>query len=198
MIYEGPPSRHLPGLAALIIAKLKANCRCLYLNRPTMVAGIRSYLAAGGLNVAEEVLKGSLVLSSDQNHLVNGRFDVANMLGLLSDAVDQALGRGYQSLWATGDMSWEFGRERDFSKLLEYEWGLENLFRRQPALTGVCQYHTGTLPQEAVRTGLQAHQAVYINETLTRMNPYFVPVGAMAAATQPPIEEMRKYFEQYV
>jgi hypothetical protein len=30
------------------------------------------------------------------------------------------------------------------------------------------------------------------------MNPYFVPVGAMAAATQPPIEEMRKYFEQYV
>jgi hypothetical protein len=44
MIYEGPPSTHLQGLAALIIAKLKANCRCLYLNSPTMVAGIRSYL----------------------------------------------------------------------------------------------------------------------------------------------------------
>jgi hypothetical protein len=29
MIYEGPPSRHLPGLAALIVAKLKTNCRCL-------------------------------------------------------------------------------------------------------------------------------------------------------------------------
>jgi len=32
-------------------------------------------LAASGLDVAQEVSKRSLVQSSDQNHLVNGRFD---------------------------------------------------------------------------------------------------------------------------
>jgi len=162
-----------------------------------MVAGIRSYLAAAGLDVAHKVRKGSLVLSSDQNHLVNGRFDVDNMQRLLSDAVDRALSHGYHSLWATGDMSWEFGGEQDFSKLLEYEWGLENLFRRQPALTGACQYHTLILRREAIRTGLQTHQTVYLNETLNRINPYFVPAGAKAAAAQRRIEEMLKYFQAH-
>jgi hypothetical protein len=44
---------------------------------------------------------------------------IYRMLGILSAAVDQALNDGYQGRWATGDMSWEFGPERDFSKLVE-------------------------------------------------------------------------------
>src|SRR5580658_2195498 len=72
MIYEGSPATHLRGLARLIDEKLQANHRCLYLNSPPMVAGIRSYLAAEGVDVAREVDDGSLVLSSDSGHLVNG------------------------------------------------------------------------------------------------------------------------------
>ncbi len=71
MIYEGSPAKHLPGLSQLIKEKLRANHRCLYLNSPPMVAGIRSYLAAAGIDVAEEVKNGSLVLSSDSGHLVD-------------------------------------------------------------------------------------------------------------------------------
>jgi len=65
MIYEGSPAKHLPGLAQVIREKLRANNRCLYLNSPPMVAGIRSYLAADGLDVALEVNNGSLILPSD-------------------------------------------------------------------------------------------------------------------------------------
>src|ERR1700683_1555808 len=72
MIYEGSPAKHLPGLAQVIREKLRANNRCLYLNSPPMVAGIRSYLAADGLDVAQEVNNGSLILSSDSGPLVNG------------------------------------------------------------------------------------------------------------------------------
>lgn len=180
MIYEGSPATHLPGLAALIRGKLKANNRCLYLNSPAMVAGIRSYLAASGLDVAEEVKKGSLVLSSDESHLVDGRFDVDRMLGMLAHSVNRALERGYKGLWATGDMAWELGAEKDFGKLLEYERGLEDLFRKQPALSGICQYHRETLPIHAVQQALCTHTAVYINETLSRMNPYYAPPESLA------------------
>ena len=175
LIYEGSPSQHLRSLAQVMVAKLQANNRCLYLNSQTMVAGTRSYLAAAGLDVAQEVTKGSLVLSWDAGHLVDGRFEVSRMLGMLSDSVNAALRDGYSGLWATGDMTWELGSKKNFEKLMEYEIGLEEMFRSHPALSGVCQYHQETLPEEALRVALATHPAVYINATLSRMNPFYFP-----------------------
>jgi len=192
LIYDGSPSRHLPAMAALLRQKLRANHRCLYLNSPAMVAGMRSYLAATGLDIAHEIGKASLVLSSDQRHLMNGCFDVDRMLYTLEDALQQALNDGYDGLWATGDMSWEFGPEKDFSKLLEYEWRLEGFFRTHPSLGGVCQYHADTLPREALRQGLLAHQSVFINETLSLINPSYLPARAYSdqAILNPELEGM--------
>jgi hypothetical protein len=67
LIYEGAPSRHLPAVAAATLDKLQQNYRCLYLNSPPMVAGMRSYLAAAGVDVAHEVGKASLVLSAKRS-----------------------------------------------------------------------------------------------------------------------------------
>jgi hypothetical protein len=173
MIYRGSPADHLRGLAQLIVEKLEAKNRCLYLNSPSMVAGVRSYLAAAGLDVAHEVSKGSLVLSSATDHLVKGRFDAERMLGMIAVAVDRAVSDGYQGLWATGDMTWEFGGEGSFEKLLAYECGLEVLFRNQPALSGICQYHQDTLPEDSVHIALSKHRAVFINQTLSRVNPFY-------------------------
>ena len=154
----------------LIRRKLEDRHRCLYLDSPPMVAGLRSYLAAEGVDVVNEVGKGSLMLSSDQGHLTNGHFDADRMLQSLEGAVNDAMNDGYQGLFATGDMTWEFGSKKEFGKLLDYEWKLEELFRRQPCLSGICQYHIDTLPQDAVRSGLLAHPAIFINETLSRLN----------------------------
>ncbi len=173
MIYAGAPSPHLPGIARVMAEKLIAKKRCLYFNSPSMVAGIRSFLSAAGINVAAEVEKGSLILSSDQTHLIEGRFDSRTMLALLADAVDQAHKGFYAGLWAAGDMTWEFGPEKNFASLYEYEVGLEELFLKKPTLEGICMYHVDTLPPPAPEIALQTHRAVYINETLSRMNPFF-------------------------
>jgi hypothetical protein len=173
LIYDGSPAKHLHDLAALVFTKLNENRRCLLLNTPAMVAGMRSYLSAAGLDVAAAVQKGSLILASDQSHLIDGSFDVDRMLEMLSSAVKQALTDGYQGLWATGDMSWELGNENNFSKLLEYERGLERLFQTLPALAGVCQYRTDALPVGALQDALSTHPAIYINRTLSRINPHY-------------------------
>ena len=99
----------------------------------------------------------------------------------------QALEDGYQGLWATGDMRREFEPERDFSKLLEYEWRLEEFFEHHQALSGICQYHTDTLPPEILRHGLLTHPSLFISETLSRLNPHYVerkrfPVGPYDSA----------------
>ena len=181
LIYKGSPAQHLPQLSALIRQKLNENHRCLYLNRPPMVTGMRAYLFAARIDVPHEEMKGSLALSSDTGYLMNGRFDIDRMLRTLDDALDQALNDGYEGLWASGDMDWEFGLERDFSKLLEYEWQLEEFFQKRPAFSGVCQYHADTLPHEVLRQGLLSHQAIFINETLSRLNPQYVDRASFSA-----------------
>jgi hypothetical protein len=171
MVYHGPPSAHLADIGRTLRDKLQANHRCLYLNSPPMVAGMRSHLASLGLEPRELAERGALILSSDQGHLVDGKFDVGRMLHLLEDAVNQALRDGYVGLWAAGDMTWEFGNETNFTKLLEYERLLEIFMQRTPAMSGVCLYHRDTLPAHAVATGLATHTCEYLNATLSRLNP---------------------------
>jgi hypothetical protein len=175
LVYDGSPSRQLPVLAEMLRQKLGEGFRCVFLNSPPMVAGIRSYLAALGVDVVREVERGSLQLFSDRNYLAHGRFDPERMIFMLNDTLTQALADGYRGLWATGDMTWEFGPEKNFEKLADYEWKLEEFFRHNPALSGVCQYHADTLPHDVVRQGLAAHPALFVNETLSRINPHYLP-----------------------
>jgi hypothetical protein len=174
LIYEGSPSKQLPALAAMIRQKLAEGYRCLYLNSRPMVAGMRSYLAALGSDVESELASGRLVLSSEPVTSANGDFDVDGMLNQLSQAVDQALKDGYRGLWATGDMTWEFGREKNFLKLMQYEYRLDALMVKRPELSGICQYHQDTLPPEAIRQARLAHPSLFITETLSRINPDYI------------------------
>jgi MEDS: MEthanogen/methylotroph, DcmR Sensory domain len=174
LIYNGSPEQQLPGLAGQTLKKLYEHYRCVHLNSPAMLAGLECQLAGLGVDVAQERAQGSLVLTPGQDHLVNGRFDADGMLKTLEEAIDSALNDGYRGLWASGDMSWEFGPDKDFKRLLEYEWRLEELFHRRPALTGICQYDGDTLPRETMRDGLESHTTLFVNETLSMVNPYYV------------------------
>jgi hypothetical protein len=192
MIYDGPPSRTLSAVAATIRQNLDARMRCMYFNSPAMVAGLRSQLYAAGTDVQHEVARAALVLSSDTDHLVEGRFVVDRMLQRLEAAVETALRDGYVGLFATGDMTWEFGPENDLSKLVDYEWQLEQLFRKRPALSGICQYHRDLLPREAVREGLVSHARLFVSDTLTRLNPHYVVARSAAerkAAARPELDD---------
>lgn len=174
LIYRGNPADQLAGLALHIRKRLEANYRCLYLNSPEMVAGIRAYLTSSGLDVHEAVTQGRLILSSGQDHLTDGAFDATRMLDMLRDEIARALKDGYAGLWASGDMAWEFGPAKDYRMLVEYERALEAMFHTHPALSGVCQYHADVLPDHVVESGLCLHPSLYVNETLSRLNPHYV------------------------
>lgn len=188
LIYDGSPSRQLPAIASAMCQMLNQNHRCLYLNSPPVVAGLKSCLAASGIDVAHEIKTGKLVLSSERNYLLGGwQFDVDCMLDSLQRSLTQALADGYQGLWASGDMAWEFGPEKDLSKLVEYEWRLERFLHENPQMGGICQYHSDILPRDILRKGLLTHPQLFINETLTIMNPHYLqPESFTQAATADP------------
>ncbi len=180
VIYAGAPSQLLPALAARMRQMLDANYRCLYLNSPAMLAGMSSYLAAQGIDVAREKAQKRILLSSDQSHVSGEGFDVEEMISTLEAAVVDAMRDGYTGLWASGDMMWEFGTERNLPKLGEYERRLEELFHRQPTLCGICQYHCDLLPPEILRWALLTHRALFVDETLSRINPHYAKVGTVS------------------
>jgi hypothetical protein len=126
------------------------------------------------MDVVGEVAKARLVLSSEPAGTEDGGFNIELMLHKLEDALDQALNDGYKGLWVTGDMTWEFGSEKNLPKLMEYEWQLEQLFHQRRELHGICQYHQDTLPREVTRQGLLTHRTIFINQTLSRINPHYI------------------------
>lgn len=183
LIYRGAPSLQLPAIARLIKARLAENIRCLYLNSPPMVTGLKSYLFAAGVDVDYETDRASLLMSAERSHLVDGeKFSVDMLMDGLERALEQAKHDGYAGLWATGDMTWELGPEVGSGKLLEYECRLEQFFRTHPEMGGVCQYHIDSLPGFAVREGLQTHPKLFINDTLSILNPHFAGPEALPNA----------------
>ena len=117
------------------------------------------------------------------------------MLALLENAIDEALLDGFNGLWATGDMTWEFGNEKNFVKLLDYERGLELLFEKHVSLSGVCQYHTDTLPIGVVEQGLHIHKGIFVNETLSRINPHFLSHEALASRPKASVTQLKEMIE---
>jgi hypothetical protein len=178
LIYEGAPSGQLPALAAMVKRKLGENHRCAYLNSRPMVAGMRSCLSGMGIDIGHEVSRGRLVLSSEPVGPW-GRFDEDVMLQKLEGDLDQALKDGYDGFWVTGDMTWEFGHESNFVKLMNYEHRLEELMQRRPELGGICQYHRDTLPADVPDKALLTHRTVFVNATLSYVNSKYVPVRAV-------------------
>jgi len=105
VVYDGVPSRILAEIAVLAHEHLTDNYRCLCLNSPPVLAEMRGYLAARDIDVERGISKGSLVLSSEQRHLLHGHFDIDRMVCTLEEAVEKALRDGFKGLWATGDMA---------------------------------------------------------------------------------------------
>jgi predicted HicB family RNase H-like nuclease len=173
-MYHGSPSDHIPMMAAVIKARLEQEHRCLYFDSERMVTGLQSHLAQIGVDVARETAQNSLVVSSHLGHLSEDQtFDIDRMIATLEDALNQTLRDGYIGLWASGDIAWEFGPMVDFGQLIQYEKRLEEFMCARTEMSGICQYHAGVLPPDAMQTGHEMHPSFFIDETQSRLNPVY-------------------------
>ena len=174
LVYDGDPAEQLPVVVPLLLDGLQDHWRCLYLGSPDTVAMVDSALQSRGVDTADQARRGALVFSSDRSHLTGGRFDPDAMVDGLRDAITGAVNDGFGGLCATGDMRWELGDDDNFDRLLEYEARLEQVFRERP-LRGICQYHRGMVPAQAVHDALLTHRSTYVGDRLNRDNLFYVP-----------------------
>ena len=173
LIYDGEPARQLPVVIPFLSDSLESHWRCLYLGAPETLAMIDRALVAQGVDVAARIDRGALVLSSDRSYLEGG-FDPAAMVALLGEMIDDAVQGGFRGLSAVGDLRWELGPDTSFDRLLEYEALLETLFREKP-LQGICLYHSGRVPPQALLDALLAHRSIHLGTELRRDNFFYLP-----------------------
>lgn len=189
-IYAGSPLARLPLFAQATKERLTTGYRCLYLNDPDMVVAFTQALEDAGVDTVSEKNNNRLQLSSEPVTR-NGDFDIDYMLGNLQQAHSQAMADGMTGLWATGDMKWELGDEKNYDKLPEYEMKLDALLQQRQGLCGICQYAAETLPPSVMRQGLLMHRMIYINNTVTRLNPHYQPgIPTSARCSNPALDDL--------
>jgi signal transduction histidine kinase len=174
LIYEGDPKEQMPVVVPFLKEGLQDNWRCMYLGRPEVVDMISTSLMAQDIDVSGEMSRGKLILSSARDNLGNGSFHPHKMVEFLGVMIDDAVKDGFEGLCATGDMKWEFGSDKNFGLLMEYEALLEQVLRDKP-VRAMCQYHKDILPAQVIHDALLTHRSAYIGGMLHRDNLYYIP-----------------------
>lgn len=187
LLHDGASPHRLWAVATVMRAKLQQNYRCIYFDSPSMLAQLRPFLEAAGIQIEREVIEKRLLLSAEQQHLAGDHFDPDRMMRMVEANLQQALDDGFDGLWGSGDVAWEMGPRVDFCALLEYERKLENFIRQNPEVGGICQYHAGMLSREAVRHSLLTHQSIFVSENLSMVNPYFLECGSSIDCAAHPV-----------
>jgi len=147
--------------------------RCVYVGDPASVDFIGRGLAEADIDVAQEVRRNRLVLSSDRDYLDAGVFSTDKMLGFLQQAYDAAIGDGHTALRAAGDVAWEVGPRHDFADLVYYETLLDVFFLGK-RMVGMCQYPRQSCPPEVLAGILNTHRIAAIDGTVCS-NFHYVP-----------------------
>lgn len=138
---------------------LERNERCLFLSDPSTIEKTRSAFERAGIDTAREAEQGRLVLFSERDYLVNGRFDQARMIQFIGQAYQDTVKAGFTGMRGTGDVAWELGGDIDMEKLGQYEKKVDKFLLNKKA-TLLCQYNLKTVGTEYLRDSLFCHNAV--------------------------------------
>ena len=178
-------SEEQAAVAAHYIADgLRHRERCLFAaDDAPALERFRAALAGEGIDVADaEARTALIVLSKEEAHLVDGRFDCERILRTLSAGVEAALNDGFARFRACGDVSWLLDHAPGSEDLVTYEALLNEFFRSAHGL-GMCQYDRRRLPAGLLDHAIAMHSTIVV-DGLHKENPhYHAPLGADTLAS---------------
>ncbi len=145
--------------ASYVADGLRQGERCLYASdSPASLERFRLALAAEGIDGADAEARTALfVVTKDEAHLADGRFDCERMLRMLNEGVESALNAGFVRFRTCGDMSWLLDNMPGSEQVVEYEALLNEFFRNVRGL-GMCQYRS---PPPAGRSARPCHRVTF-------------------------------------
>src|SRR5689334_14720054 len=118
--------------------------------------------------------KGALtILSANAAYGVRGDFDPEETMVVFSNAIEAALGDGFNGFRAAANMSWALDLDGGVERLITYEALLRSLFSSAPA-TGLCLYDRHRMPLAVIDGALCTHPVVHTGDNYSR-NTFYDP-----------------------
>jgi hypothetical protein len=116
--------------------------------------------------------RGALRLLSDA-YLQNGDVDAGRTIAVFTDAIEQALARGFTGFRAAAEMSWALGLPDGMNRLIAYESLLRKVFSTC-RVAGLCLYPRNQMPLEVLNGALATHPIAGTQGAYSE-NPYYDP-----------------------
>jgi hypothetical protein len=136
-------------------------CLCVLprLQRELLLAA----LEMSGINPAEEISRGALVLASpEEAYLKAGKFERAEMAKLLDDGMREAVALGFSGFRGTGDLSWAAHDTGACGQMPEYEASLDRYYPGKRSL-GICMYDMRLFNPKQIETLMKAHRLAILH-----------------------------------
>jgi len=159
---------------AFIAAGLRNGERCLYVANDSPFEELAQKITALGLNVAQEIEKGSLtILTKHDVYLRDGKFDARKILDYLAECEAAAIADGYAGLRFQGEMTWALDANLEGDRLIEYEALLNEFLAKHRAVIA-CHYLRSRFNPALLHDLLVTHPLVAMAD-LVCPNPYYEP-----------------------
>ena len=159
-----------------VIAKLEKNHRCLYITCDIDAEAVISDLK---LKIDYDYYLNKrqlIILPSSDIYAEGGTFVPNQMIELLIAESNKALAEGFAGLAITGELSWVLNYEDGFSKIMEYEWKLNDQVFASHPVSAVCRYSLNKFSDEMIINIIQVHPFI-VWQGKVHENPFYVPVG---------------------
>jgi two-component system, chemotaxis family, sensor kinase Cph1 len=160
---------------------LRKSERCWYLPATDDPNAVRAVLKACHIDTRHAEKRGALkVLSSNAAYSVRGDFDPEETMAVFSNAIEQALGDGFQGFRAAANMSWALDLSGSTERLITYEALLRSLFSSARA-TGLCLYDRSRMPLSVIDGALATHPIVHVQGAYAQNACYDPDVQSLRA-----------------
>ena len=149
--------------------------KSVYIVDDTSAESVVMAMERHGIDVDAAMASGALaIITKHDAYLKNGEFDPDWMIGFLADAVQSAKKEGFQSVRASGEMTWALGSAGDaHGRLIEYECKLNSFFPGYD-MGGICQYNRRRFSPGTLMHVIHTHpRLVFRGEVFE--NPYYIP-----------------------
>jgi hypothetical protein len=171
LVYEKDPAEQAEVIIPFLAQGLEAGERCVFVAGQDSLDWARRSLEYLGVDVSEEVLRGSLLLWSPDQWRKRGTIPALKRVTRIWTYIQDGLNAGFNGVRFVVDKSWYRDADIDISRTREWEATIDAVFTPDVPARLICLYDQGLLP-EIIENALCTHPTVVIENQICP-NPYY-------------------------
>ena len=162
-------------IVAYILSRIERNEKCLYIQ-----GDLNTQLILDKLNKAidlESVLEKQKlsILTKEDAYSKEGSFNARKMIDLIKVLSNDAIKAGFNGLAITGELSWILKYPDGFSRIMEYEYLLnEEIFSSYP-VSAICRYNIDKFSNAMIKNIIEVHPIIIYKGSIHE-NPFYFEV----------------------